>query len=265
MNNFVYHKDPCYSANQYCDQHQGKLRLEFAQMLSTAIDLVSNGTITPPYKKTHANHPSAKWVRATKENFQWSLECLRQLNTNWLNNGHNGELIAGVITEIDSVFPRLSFVDNNLTTPYLAMPNFIKAKWADYNQALGVWIPRSWDHCIEAYREYTNLKTFATNPITKLGVVKAVTKLGLRPKYTINTKPSWYKPLHQVSVALDSQKRIWTDDYLATQIGNDVLFWDVQEPKELTIKVFGKKTQIPYKVWLSEPQSYVSGYTHYKG
>lgn len=265
MNNFVYDKDPYYSANQYCDQHQGKLRLEFAQMLSTAIDVVSNGSIVPPYKKTYVNHPSTKWVRATKENFKWSLECLRQLNKNWLNRGNNGELIAEVIKEIDFIFPRLSFVDTNLTVPHLAMPDFIKAKWADYDQVLGVWIPHSWDQCIDAYREYTNLKTFATNPITKSGVVKPITKLGLRPKYTINSKPSWYRPLHQVSSALDAAKVIWTDNYLKTQIGNNILFWDVQEPKELSIRVFGKKTQIPYKIWLSDSQSYVSGYVHYKG
>lgn len=259
MNNFVYSQDPVLSADQYCDQHQGKLRLEFAQMLSTAVDVLSKGSISPPYKKTHANHPSAKWVRTTKENFQWSLDCLNQLNANWIRKGNKGDLIAGVIRELNSIFPRLSFVETSLTIPYLAMPDFIKKKWSEYNPSLGVWVPENWHCCISAYQEYTRLKTFSTNPVTKSGKVKPVYKLGLRPKYTINPKPDWYFPLHQISNSFDGKKYLCTEDNL--NYSSSILFWDVQEPKELNFKVFGKKQQIPYKVWQANTY-YISGYDY---
>ena len=45
--------------------------LESCQMLCTAINILYDDKVTP-YKTTHVNHPSNKWVRESSENF----ECL---------------------------------------------------------------------------------------------------------------------------------------------------------------------------------------------
>jgi len=95
MNIFYLSNNVTECAEQHVDKHCVKMILEYAQLLSTAhrfldgtVGIVKqNGrnlkqyTLTNPllenilYKATHANHPSAVWVRLSAENYQW-LTCL---------------------------------------------------------------------------------------------------------------------------------------------------------------------------------------------
>ena len=80
MNIFVLHPNPRKCAQMHCDKHVVKMILEHCQLMYTAIhELAPEHLPDGAYKKTHVNHPCAKWVRASKHNFVWLL-----LLTYWL-------------------------------------------------------------------------------------------------------------------------------------------------------------------------------------
>ena len=75
MNIFVLSPCPRTAARLHCDKHVVKMILETAQLLYTAHHVV--GTPDLPdgaYKKTHANHPCALWVRESRANYLWLVE-----------------------------------------------------------------------------------------------------------------------------------------------------------------------------------------------
>ena len=86
MNLFLLHADPIKAALVHCDKHCVKMILETCQLLYTAWHLNQPGcveisSILPndpcphkPYKCTHKNHPSAKWVRADKAHYNWAIK-----------------------------------------------------------------------------------------------------------------------------------------------------------------------------------------------
>ena len=53
--------------------------LETAQMLSTAHHFHNTSYKQELYKPTHQNHPSNKWVRASRDNYNWTLDLLAGL------------------------------------------------------------------------------------------------------------------------------------------------------------------------------------------
>lgn len=60
-----------------CDKHVCKMIVESCQLLCSVFYF--NSTIIPPYKLTHKNHPCVKWVRYTRDNFEWLLKHLKEL------------------------------------------------------------------------------------------------------------------------------------------------------------------------------------------
>lgn len=56
------------------DKRVVKMVLETAQVLSTAIRLYDPETTMPVYKMTHKNHPVSIWVRATSDNYKFTLD-----------------------------------------------------------------------------------------------------------------------------------------------------------------------------------------------
>lgn len=83
MNIFYLHPDASACAAMHCDKHVVKMILEYAQLLSTAHHVLDEGTDgidkSLIYKKTHANHPCAVWVRQSGHNYRWLFllfECL---------------------------------------------------------------------------------------------------------------------------------------------------------------------------------------------
>jgi hypothetical protein len=78
MNIFALHCDPTVAAEMHCDKHVIKMITETAQLLSTA--LREHGVDDDRlYKRTHVNHPCAKWVRECRGNFDWARRLLAAL------------------------------------------------------------------------------------------------------------------------------------------------------------------------------------------
>jgi hypothetical protein len=70
MNIFFIDENPIKAARWYCDRHASKMVLEFAQILSSNFNLQG---IEAPYKSFNPNHPSTKWVRTSKQNYEWFM------------------------------------------------------------------------------------------------------------------------------------------------------------------------------------------------
>ena len=95
MNIFYLHEDPVQNAKWHIDKHIVKMPIEYAQLLSTAHRMLdgweyygktANGRKIKRwrlfderedllYKASHVNHPSAQWVRYSKQNYMvmWKI------------------------------------------------------------------------------------------------------------------------------------------------------------------------------------------------
>jgi hypothetical protein len=71
MNIFFLSLDPSEAARLHCDKHVVKMILETAQLLYTAHWVYESSLPEGAYRKTHPNHPSARWVRESLENYTW--------------------------------------------------------------------------------------------------------------------------------------------------------------------------------------------------
>lgn len=79
MNIFYLDQDPNLCAQMMVDKHVVKMILETAQLLSTAHHVLDNSTNGELYKKTHVNHPSSKWARESRANYNWLYLHFRAL------------------------------------------------------------------------------------------------------------------------------------------------------------------------------------------
>jgi hypothetical protein len=74
VNIFFLDSDATTAAEWQCDRHVIKMILETAQLLSTAHrELDGDGWADEIglYKRTHKNHPSAVWARASTAHYRW--------------------------------------------------------------------------------------------------------------------------------------------------------------------------------------------------
>lgn len=71
MNIFYLNENPKQAAKDLFDEHVLKMSIESAQLLCTAH--WETGA-EAPYKRTHKNHPSAIWTRASVDNYMWVVE-----------------------------------------------------------------------------------------------------------------------------------------------------------------------------------------------
>lgn len=84
MNIFFLHLSVSQSAKYYFNKHCIKIILEIAQMLYTSHWILQSGTdwidthlqilSLQPYKKTHQNHPTTKWVRSHINNYMYACK-----------------------------------------------------------------------------------------------------------------------------------------------------------------------------------------------
>lgn len=80
MNIFYLSNDPDDCARQHVDKHVVKMILETAQLLSNAHHMLDGAQVIKPiYKLTHKNHPSAIWVRTSKQHYLWLHSLLKSL------------------------------------------------------------------------------------------------------------------------------------------------------------------------------------------
>lgn len=84
MNIFFLHVDASKSAKYYFNKHCIKIILEIAQMLYTAhwvlewdeswVESHLQALTLAPYRKTHRNHPTTKWVRLHINNYLYACQ-----------------------------------------------------------------------------------------------------------------------------------------------------------------------------------------------
>lgn len=74
MNIFATDENPCIAANWLDDKRQNKMIIECAQMLSTALRIVTDNDseiCKDLYKISHPNHGCNRWIRESRSNFGW--------------------------------------------------------------------------------------------------------------------------------------------------------------------------------------------------
>ena len=71
MNIFYLDKDPVKAAQLQYNKHVVKMILESAQMLCTVHHQYMGEDADVPYKSTHKNHPSTRWVATSAQNYEW--------------------------------------------------------------------------------------------------------------------------------------------------------------------------------------------------
>ena len=79
MNIFYLHPEAKIAAQMHCDKHVVKMLLETSQLLCTAHRELDDNSFADDaglYKIAHKNHPSAKWVRESRENYRWTHSLL---------------------------------------------------------------------------------------------------------------------------------------------------------------------------------------------
>ena len=143
MNIFYLDKNPQKCAEMHVDKHCVKMILEYAQLLSTAhrlldgvasVGLSKTGRkqtryVLPDnresilYSVTHANHPSAVWVRKSSANYMWLAELLEECCKEYsyrYGKTHKVESI-GLMQTLKNNFPK-NIPDKTFTEPTPAMP-----------------------------------------------------------------------------------------------------------------------------------------------
>jgi hypothetical protein len=132
MNIFYLHSDPVLAAQMQVDKHVVKMTLETAQLLCSAFDKGQ-----APYRRTHYNHPCAKWVRQSKQNYLWlvkhGLALAEEYSYRYGKEHKSGKIIQWCLENVNS----LEFTENSFSQPPQAMP-------VDYHS----------DSSVTAYRNY---------------------------------------------------------------------------------------------------------------
>lgn len=146
MNLFVLDDDLVLNAQSHVDSHVVKMPLEAAQLACTA--LWRHG-VEAHYKKTHENHPCAKWTRKTRSNYVWTIQYGLTLCAEYTHRYGKIHKCQAVLE--DCLNKRESIPDGELTTHAQAMaegfqrPTAIEAYRNYYREAkrhLAVWSKR---------------------------------------------------------------------------------------------------------------------------
>lgn len=146
MNIFYLHNDPVICAQMHNDKHCIKMILESAQLLSTAhriLDGVETVGLSQSgrnkkiwqlsddrdfvlYSATHINHPSAIWVRQSKDNYKWLFSLFCALIDEYAyryGKKHKCSDLIFWLSRIPDNSPDVKF-----TEPTPAMPDDVKVK-----------------------------------------------------------------------------------------------------------------------------------------
>lgn len=144
MNIFWLHPDPVECAKSHLDKHVVKMILEYAQLLSTAhriLDGTQLSVLTDSgrkkkvwqlpdnrdsvlYSATHANHPSAIWVRQSDKNYDWLFDMFQRLLSEYTyryGKVHACSRLELALAQLPNNIPRGPF-----TEPTPAMPDHCK-------------------------------------------------------------------------------------------------------------------------------------------
>lgn len=154
MNIFVLDKNPVHAARMQCDKHVVKMVLETAQLLCSPFE-----PGMAPYKRTHYNHPCAKWARQSLQNWHWltahGLSLAEEYSHRYGKRHKSEEVILWCINHAYM----LGLPDIDMTPFPQAMPDEYKGR-----------------NTVKAYREYYkgDKSSFA--------------------KWTKRNAPKWFEP-----------------------------------------------------------------------
>lgn len=133
MNVFVLDEDMIKSAMYTCDKHVVKMITEQVQLLSSAYYYTGQAELAP-YKLSHQNHPIARWVRESRDNWTWlriyTLVIYGEYKFRYYNRTHRAGEYARCMKA--PKLPRLG-----MTKMALAMPDEYKV-----------------DSVVQSYRNY---------------------------------------------------------------------------------------------------------------
>lgn len=132
------------------DKHVHKMILEAVQMLSTAKRILDpddpNLENSPVYKIAHKNHPVTIWMRASLDNYMWTISLVEAMHDEWKyrynhppEKEHKSFTVAMYLKE--HAPPEENFPEKGLTPFALAMPDEYKT-----------------DDPVESYRNYYQSK-----------------------------------------------------------------------------------------------------------
>jgi len=125
MNLFCLDQCPIKAAQLYCDSHCSKIILELAQILSTTFNLQE---IEAPYKTSHVNHPTSKWVRESRANLDWTIQHGIALWEEKMFRTGKGHKSIEVIQWAKANAHRLSFPTQGLTSFAIAISDTMECR-----------------------------------------------------------------------------------------------------------------------------------------
>jgi hypothetical protein len=130
MNIFFLSEDAFEAARMQVDKHVVKMILESAQLLSTA-HRVLDGDPLPDirqeelfYRATHKNHPCAKWVRESVENYNWMVDHFDALLSEYTHRYNKEHACTRLLYDLQS--PPLKLKNWDWTPPPSCMPDECK-------------------------------------------------------------------------------------------------------------------------------------------
>lgn len=127
MNIFYLDSDPKKSAEMHNDRHVVKMILESAQLLSTAHRVIDNiEDDSTLYKKTHTNHPSAKWVRESSQHYDWLYNLFVELCKEYKYRYNKTHLTERKLKDVLSKKPK-NLTDKGFRQPPQAMPDYLRS------------------------------------------------------------------------------------------------------------------------------------------
>ena len=132
MNIFVVDENPILAAQDLCNKHNVKMVLESAQMLCSVFP---NGEA--PYRRTHYNHPCSKWVRQSKQNYEWLVKHGMALCKEYTKRYERVHKSQEVIKWCKNNYHTIDFHSQSLTPFVKEMPEKYRG-----------------ENTVEAYRDY---------------------------------------------------------------------------------------------------------------
>jgi len=125
VNLFVLTNDHGINARWHFNSHVVKMPLEAAQLMCTARHVLGGSCLPIQYKPTHKNHPCAKWVRKSYENYMWTYQYGKALCNEYQYRYGREHACLKVLEDCLLDFP---LFDSKDMTPFtLAMPDEFKS------------------------------------------------------------------------------------------------------------------------------------------
>ena len=125
MNIFYLDRNPAECAKLHCDKHVVKMILEYAQLLSTAHNMI-DGESDKRYKTTHKNHPSAVWVRQSIEHYGYVKDLLNALGDEYEHRYGKVHKTIATVSPYLQLPPKGMRMDSGWVEPPQCMPDHCK-------------------------------------------------------------------------------------------------------------------------------------------